>query len=40
VSLKYQTAKKTEAVIRVGVFGDEPASVAIKDRIRKELFGQ
>jgi hypothetical protein len=39
VSLKYQSAKKTEAVIRVGVFGDEAASVAIKDRIRKVLFG-
>jgi hypothetical protein len=37
ISLKYKSAKQTETVIRVGVFGDEGASMAIKERIRRIL---
>jgi hypothetical protein len=37
ISLKYKSAKQTEALIRVGVFGDEGASMAIKERIRRIL---
>ena len=38
VSLEYKTAKETDVKIRVGVFGDKQASMAIKDRIGDELF--
>ena len=33
VSLAYKSAEETEVIIRVGLFGDKDASVAIKDRI-------
>ena len=39
VSLDYKTAKETEVTIRVGVFGDENTSIAIKDKISEELSG-
>ena len=35
---KYQSPQETEVVIRVGVFGDEKASLLIKEEIRKALF--
>jgi uncharacterized lipoprotein len=38
ISVKYKSAKETEMVIRVGIMGDEEASNAIKEEIRKELF--
>ena len=38
ISVEYKSAKETEVSIRVGVFGDERASDAIKEEIRKELF--
>lgn len=38
LDLKYRSAEETEVVIRVGLFGDENASMVIKDEIRKELF--
>ncbi len=37
VSLAYKSAKETEVVIRVGLFGDKEASLAIKDRIAQVL---
>jgi hypothetical protein len=37
ISLKYKSASETEAVIRVGLFGDKDASLAIKERIRTIL---
>lgn len=38
ITLKYQSPQETEAVIRVGLLGDENTSLAIKDEIRKALF--
>jgi hypothetical protein len=38
VDVKYKSAKETEVGIRVGFFGDESASMAIKEEIRKILF--
>jgi len=38
IGLKYRSAEETEVVIRVGLFGDENASMVIKEEIRKELF--
>ncbi len=38
VSLEYQSAKQTKAVIRVGMLGEREPAMAIKDRIREELF--
>jgi len=38
VALKYLSADETEAAIRVGLFGDEAASNAIKESIGKALF--
>lgn len=38
VSLKYRSSNETDAVIRVGLFGDENASHVIKDKIGKRLF--
>ncbi|MBW1682637.1 MAG: DUF3568 family protein [Deltaproteobacteria bacterium] len=38
ISLEYKTAKETQVVIRVGHLGDKEASIAIKDKIRDELF--
>ena len=37
VSLEYKSARETEAVIRVGIFGDEAASIAIKEKIREKI---
>jgi uncharacterized lipoprotein len=39
VGLEYRSSNETEVVIRVGNLGDKEASAAIKERIRKELFG-
>jgi hypothetical protein len=39
LSIEYKSPNETEAVIRVGFFGDEPASVAIKEKIREILQG-
>jgi len=38
ISMEYRSAKETEVVIRSGTMGDEEASMAIKESIRKELF--
>ncbi len=38
LSFKYRSTEETEVSIRVGVLGDERASDAIKEEIRKELF--
>ena len=38
LSFKYRSTEETEVSIRVDVFGDERASNAIKEEIRKELF--
>ena len=38
VALTYVSADETEAVIRIGIFGDEAASNVIKESIGKELF--
>lgn len=38
LSFKYRSTEETVVSIRVGVFGDEAASDAIKEGIRKELF--
>jgi uncharacterized lipoprotein len=38
LSFKYRSTEETVVSIRVGVFGDERASDAIKEGIRKELF--
>lgn len=38
IKVKYKSSKETEVKIRVGLFGDQDASMAIKERIRKELF--
>jgi hypothetical protein len=37
--IEYKSPNETGAVIRVGFFGDEPASVAIKEKIREILQG-
>jgi hypothetical protein len=39
LSIEYKSSNETEAVIRVGFFGDEAASVAIKEKIREILQG-
>lgn len=38
LSFKYRSTEETVVNIRVGVLGDERASDAIKEEIRKELF--
>ncbi|MFH1241001.1 MAG: DUF3568 family protein [Pseudomonadota bacterium] len=38
VSFKYVSANETQVKIRVGVLGDQDASIIVKDRIKKELF--
>jgi len=40
VSLSYKSAEETEALIRVGLFGNKDASIAIKDRIAQVLARQ
>ncbi len=40
VSLRYLSAKKTEARIRVGALGERDASEIVKDRIKEALFGK
>ncbi len=40
ITLKYKSARETEVDIQVGLFGDQEASVAIKDAIRKEVFNE
>ncbi len=39
LSIEYKSSNETDAMIRVGFFGDEPASVAIKEKIREILQG-
>lgn len=39
LSIEYKSPNETEAMIRVGFFGDEAASVAIKEKIREILQG-
>jgi hypothetical protein len=39
ISLKYRTSRETEALIRVGPLGDRAASEAVKEKIRRVLFG-
>jgi hypothetical protein len=39
ISIEYKSPNETQAVIRVGFFGDEAASVAIKEKIREILQG-
>jgi len=39
IYLKYRTSRETEALIRVGPLGDRDASEAVKENIRKVLFG-
>ena len=38
LSFKYRSTEETEVSIRVGIFGDEHASDALKEEIRKKLF--
>ena len=38
IKVKYKSSKETEVKIRVGLFGDQDASMAIKEKIRRELF--
>jgi len=38
ISFKYKSKEETVVSFRVGVLGDERASDAIKEEIRKELF--
>jgi uncharacterized lipoprotein len=38
LDVKYQSAQETEVRVRVGVFGDENASMVFKEEIRKVLF--
>jgi uncharacterized lipoprotein len=38
LSFEYKSGEETMVTIRVGILGDEPASNAIKEEIRKELF--
>jgi hypothetical protein len=38
ISVKYMSSEETEVVIRVGFLGDQEASMAIKEEIRKVLF--
>ena len=37
ISVEYKSSQETEVVIRVGLFGDEGASMAVKEEIRKVL---
>ena len=37
ITLQYKSSQETEVVIRVGLLGDEEASMAIKEEIRKVL---
>ena len=37
IIFQYKSSQETEVVIRVGLFGDEEASMAIKEEIRKVL---
>jgi hypothetical protein len=38
ITVKYVSSQETEVVIRVGFFGDQEASMAVKEEIRKVLF--
>ena len=38
LSFKYRSTEETVVSVRVGILGDERASEAIKEEIRKELF--
>ena len=38
LSFKYRSTEETVVTIRVGILGDERASDAVKEEIRKELF--
>ena len=38
LSFKYRSREETVVSIRVGILGDERASDAIKEEIRKEIF--
>jgi len=38
ITVKYMSSEETEVDIRVGFFGDQDASMAIKEEIRKVLF--
>ena len=38
LKLEYKASQETEVGIRVGLFGDQKASVVIKEEIRKQLF--
>ena len=38
LSFKYISTEETKVSIRVGIFGDERASDAIKEEIRREIF--
>jgi uncharacterized protein YijF (DUF1287 family) len=38
IRISYMSSEETEVVIRVGFFGDQEASMAIKEEIRKVLF--
>lgn len=40
LSITYKDARETEVVIRVGIFGDQAASLRMKDEIGKALFGE
>ena len=37
IIIEYKSSQETEVVIRVGLFGDEKASMVIKEEIRKVL---
>lgn len=39
VSLKYKSAEETEVKIRVSALGERDASIIVKERIKKALFG-
>ena len=38
ISFKYRSSEETDVSIRVGLFGDENASMVVKDKIRNKLF--
>jgi hypothetical protein len=38
ITIEYLSSQETEVVIRVGFFGNQDASMAIKEEIRKVLF--
>jgi len=40
VAMEYKSAQETEVQIRVGIFGNEAASIAIKEEIKKTLFNE